>query len=169
MEGRHQSLTEHLSTPRDSGRYVVLFHHQPHGVARRYEPDESDESVDARGGDHYDWMFEADGQLATWATPKLILGDLPGEVGAIRLPDHRIAYLQYEGDVSGNRGSVQRVEEGLFKLTDAAPDRYEIRTRGNRDGAMVIYRTWCGEGASFWRISFRPSADGMPTRADASW
>jgi hypothetical protein len=168
VDGSHQSLNEHFSTPRESGRYVILFHHQPHGASRRYEKDESEESVKSRGGDHYDWMFEADGCLATWATPISLSVDRSGEVDAIRLPDHRIEYLKYEGEVSGNRGSVQRVEEGRFKLTDARPDRYEIRTFGKREGVFVIYRTWCADGASFWRISFRCSAEGMPTRADAS-
>lgn len=154
--------------PRDSGRYVILLHRQPLGSPRRYEKSESDESISNRGGDHYDWMFEADGCLATWATPHRLPIDTPGDVGAVRLPDHRSEYLQYEGEVSGNRGSVERVEEGRFEILQAAPDRYEIRTRGMRSGLVVIYRTWFGEGVSFWRISFRRSADGMPTRADAS-
>lgn len=168
MNERLEGLTERLSAPSDSGRYAILFHRQPQGAPRRYREDESSETIRYRGGDHYDWMFEADGCLATWATPIALGTELSGEVDAIRLPDHRIEYLQYEGDVSGNRGSVQRVEEGRFKLTDAGPDRFEIRTFGKRNGVIVIYRTWCGDGASFWRISFRCSAEGMPTRADAS-
>jgi hypothetical protein len=168
VDGSRQSLTDHFSMPCQSGRYVILLHRQPHGTPRRYRNDEAEEAVNDRSGDHYDWMFEAERCLATWATPIALSEEISGEVDAIRLPDHRVEYLQYEGDVSGNRGSVQRVEAGQFILTDARPDRYQIRTFGKRDGVIVIYRTWCGDGASFWRISFRCSAEGMPTRADAS-
>ncbi|HBJ37747.1 MAG TPA: hypothetical protein DDZ51_23920 [Planctomycetaceae bacterium] len=147
---------------------MILFHRQAHGIPRRYDKDETDESINNRGGDHYDWMFQADGCLATWATAELLRTDCADEVGAIVLPDHRVDYLQFEGDVSDDRGSVRRVESGQFELIAAAPDRLEVRTRGNRNCVLVIYRTWCGEGVSFWRISSRPSADGMPTRADAS-
>ena len=168
MDSSCQPATDRLSTPLDSGRYVILLHRQPLGSPRRYERFESDESINKRGGDHYDWMFEADRCIATWATPHRLPIDTAGDVGAVRLPDHRSEYLQYEGEVSGNRGSVERVEEGRFEIIQAAPDRYVIQTRGIRHGVIVIYRTWCGEGVSFWRISFRRSAEGTPTRADAN-
>jgi len=35
------------------------------------------------------------------------------------LPDHRNAYLEYEGPISGDRGHVSRVETGTYTLTCA--------------------------------------------------
>jgi len=113
-------------------------------------------------------MFESDNRLSTWATPGLLNTTDAAEIGATKLPDHRIEYLRYEGHVSGDRGTVQRVELGEFQLIESAQDRYTLRTSGMREGVIVIYRIWCGKGVSFWRISFRPGTDGTPTRADAS-
>jgi len=177
------SVSEPFSTPTGSGRYVILRHRWPQGPRRWFDETEPEEHVIRRGGDHFDWLFQSDSCLATWATATRLSVDQKGDTGAIRLPDHRTAYLDHEGAVSGNRGTVARVESGEFRLLSASPARYEIQTLGDRAGVLVIrrakavgqliasdagYRTWCGDGFSFWRISFRPSADGRPIRADAN-
>lgn len=63
---------------------------------------------------HYDLMLERDGRLATWRLPE------PIEDGCVliaeALPDHRLAYLDYEGPVSGERGSVRRVDGGALHV-----------------------------------------------------
>ncbi|MCB9893387.1 MAG: hypothetical protein H6839_02945 [Planctomycetes bacterium] len=67
------------------------------------------------GEAHYDLMLEVEGQeklrtfqLARW----------PLSVGESclcrRLDDHRRAYLDYQGEVSGGRGVVRRVESGTW-------------------------------------------------------
>jgi hypothetical protein len=41
----------------------------------------------------------------------------PGnEVAAVQLADHRHAYLDYEGELSGERGTVIRVAEGSYRV-----------------------------------------------------
>ena len=45
---------------------------------------------------------------------------------ATRLPDHRLAYLEYEGPVSGNRGVVRRIDSGKYEI-----DGNTIRFQGN--------------------------------------
>lgn len=75
---------------------------------------------------HFDLMLEVEGQdpLWTWAFYRTDLPDAPDELPLERLPDHRNAYLTYEGPVSGERGSVSRVEEGTWTPT-APPDSDE--------------------------------------------
>ena len=34
---------------------------------------------------------------------------------ATRLPDHRKHYLDYEGEVTGNRGIVSRIDAGIYE------------------------------------------------------
>jgi hypothetical protein len=88
--------------PADPMRYVVLRHD---GIP---EP-------------HFDFLIEAvpGHDLFTWRAPSW-----PPRGGEIfeRLPDHRCAYLDYEGPVSGNRGHVRRVEAGVCaaRLADDA-------------------------------------------------
>ncbi len=65
-------------------------------------------------GDHLDWFFSledgADAPLVTWSTPV----SLPhlGENISRHLPDHRARYLDYDGEISGSRGWVQRLVAG---------------------------------------------------------
>lgn len=85
-------------------RFVILRHEMPPGGGR---------------GTHLDLMLEVGGVLRTWSIPEL---PVPGQlIQAEALPDHRLAYLDYEGPVSDNRGSVSRVDEGEYEvLADSA-------------------------------------------------
>ncbi len=71
------------------------------------------------GPDHYDWFFEhpADraGALVSWRvlTP---IQDWASGFELERRPDHRRAYLHFEGPVSGDRGVVQAVSRGRIKV-----------------------------------------------------
>ena len=77
-------------------RRAVLLLHEGHGAA------------------HIDLLLERDdGPLVTFRAPvsvTLLLGDgVAAAFEAERLPDHRRVYLEYEGPVSSNRGTVRRV------------------------------------------------------------
>lgn len=61
---------------------------------------------------HWDLMLESDGVLQTWR-----LADMPAPgkpIEATALGDHRLLYLDYEGPVSGNRGTVRRWDAGTY-------------------------------------------------------
>ena len=74
-------------------------------------------------------MLEQDGCLKTWA-----LSDEPAfdrDITALQLPDHRIAYLEYEGPISNNRGEVTRVDQGTYEwLSQIEP--IEFRLEGTK-------------------------------------
>lgn len=60
---------------------------------------------------HFDLLFETapGSMLAAWRSPCWPLEmDRPIQ----RLPDHRPMYLDYEGEISGGRGSVTRAKGG---------------------------------------------------------
>lgn len=65
-------------------------------------------------GIHWDLMLESGSSLRTWAIDAPVVEgiDLP----ARSLPDHRKLYLDYEGEISGGRGSVRRVDEGNYAI-----------------------------------------------------
>lgn len=153
MSSRH-SLSESADA---SGRYVVLFHDW--GKVPGAAP--------PGRGDHFDWMFEADTGLRTWATDERLSLDEAATAAAIELPLHRAAYLEYEGPISGNRGSVRRMERGTFRVLLESADRFEIEVEGDRVGHLLVRRDHLTE-RSLWRIEFRPQIKGEGTLADAS-
>lgn len=79
---------------------------------------------------HWDFMLEVGGTLRTWR-----LSEMPDEAGTIRatrIGDHRIDYLDYEGSVSRNRGTVSRVDRGEFGWLENSDAAQEVRLVGDR-------------------------------------
>src|SRR5262249_18973616 len=100
-------------------RFVVLIHDYP--------------------GLHWDFMLENEAILRTWRLARS--PDATGMTDAEPLPDHRLAYLDYEGPVSGNRGSVRRFDRGEYALVEETPHRIEVRLNGAMlKGRAVIER-----------------------------
>jgi hypothetical protein len=76
----------------------------------------------------------------------LAFGD---EVAAEQLGDHRIAYLDYEGEVSGGRGSVIRVAAGTYKLVRDETANISVRFESDTVQGMA---TLAHQSASHWRL-----------------
>ncbi len=90
---------------------------------------------------HWDLMLESDGVLRTWALAKLPRAS-NDSVDAEKLADHRLAYLDYEGPVSGERGTVSRVDAGTYETLVEANDCWEIRLNGSvLRGRLALRRT----------------------------
>ena len=89
-------------------------------------------------------MLEVGEVLWTWR-----LEAPPGEGGpgpAVRIFDHRPLYLDYEGPVSGDRGTVRRWDHGTYTLLADKGDSLTIQFVGERlRGLCALRRT--GEGA----------------------
>ena len=83
------------------------------------------------GADHMDLMIEQPRALATWqieGTPPA--GPLTTPLAAKALPDHRLAYLDYEGPVSAGRGQVQRIDSGPCEVLKCESGLWEVRFEG---------------------------------------
>ena len=97
---------------------------------------------------HWDLMLEQNGRLRTWR----LLGE--PRAGAVveteALPDHRIEYLDYEGPVSGGRGSVHRVEVGEYAVLRETDAGLTVRLSGRR-GELLATLQAEGSPAS-WRF-----------------
>jgi hypothetical protein len=116
-------------------RFVILHHDFPAGHARR---------------PHWDLMLEWGQALRTWAVE--IEPGVAMEVKAEALPDHRLAYLDYEGPISGNRGTVTRWDAGQYQLENDREDELTVQVRGGRlCGELRLRRETEGH---FWRVSF---------------
>jgi hypothetical protein len=72
---------------------------------------------------HLDWMFATGDTLGTWSTE--LITDFENSVAkrCLKLADHRLVYLDREGDLGGGRGSVQRMLAGEYtQLTSDSAD-----------------------------------------------
>ena len=117
-------------------RCVVLHHRVPEPAT-----DHPLTSDTVSRGDHLDWMFEvADGgELWTFATPVIDLNfaklRTDHQIPMTRLPDHRRRYLDYEGPISNNRGSVTQIARGTHRVVTAALET---------DAERAVFRTSVG-------------------------
>jgi len=108
------------------------------------------------GPEHYDLMLEAGESLATWQLHADCLGLRPGDsLTARKLPDHRLAYLSYQGPVSGGRGQVRSIRTGTYETLDRGPDRLVVRL--NWPGASAAFELARSDQAGDdWRITRLP-------------
>lgn len=144
-------------------RFVCLRHELPDSEMN--QPSEGTRSLRNRGS-HWDFMLERDGVLWTWclqsnpfAEPRQMKQELP----AVRLKDHRIAYLDYEGPisddkVSGNRGSVRQVANGQLIWDSSFAESVEIHDLGpggkmipGRLGFVLVTEKCRYEGKLTWQ------------------
>lgn len=132
-------------------RFVILLHEIPPGHA-----------VAGGRGTHWDLMLEHDGALKTWALAAEPTGEI--SLSAEQLPDHRLAYLDYEGPVSGNRGHVTRHDAGECTWLAQSADRMEVQLDGGQGKRFVTLTHCASAGAYFWMASFSFA----PTRGSSS-
>ena len=99
---------------------------------------------------HWDLMLEEGGRLRTWR-----LACVP-EAGLVMRAapcfDHRRAYLDYEGPISGDRGQVVRWDWGVFTWLENQSGRVEVHLQGERCvGRAVLVR----ESDEAWSFTLR--------------
>ncbi len=113
-----------------SGRFVILEHRTAHGV-------------------HWDFMLEWGEVLRTWS---LAQRPSPGcRVAATALPDHRMLFLDYEGPISRDRGTVTRWDRGTFMLLSESEGEVVVDLSGRRlAGRTTLSRDASGEPS--WRF-----------------
>ncbi len=118
-------------------RYVVLRHDSPRGL-------------------HWDLMLEQGDALATWS---LVEPPSAAAVEATPLPDHRMAYLEYEGPISDGRGSVSRWDRGTYLCKHWDADQIVAVLTGEVLQGEIILRRSRGNPAR-WTLTYVPLAAG---------
>jgi hypothetical protein len=110
-------------------RFVLLYHDCPPNYER---------------ASHWDFMLESGDVLRTWALERLprnwqaahsrtsvVYSNCPllaedNLVTAMPLGDHRRDYLEIEGPLSGDRGTVIRVATGTYRSEQEAPGEWRV-------------------------------------------
>jgi len=63
---------------------------------------------------HLDWMFATGETLSTWSTEVVTNFEDSFEMPCLKLAEHRLLYLDHEGELGGGRGSVRRILAGDY-------------------------------------------------------
>ena len=112
-------------------RFVILRHEVPPSHER---------------GLHWDFMLECGGVLRTWSLAAEPAAFVP--ILAQPLADHRLAFLEYEGPLSGGRGMVSRWDSGEFDWLQ------------NTVGVAVLLRGARIRGTATMECPLRPKQEG---------
>lgn len=119
-------------------RFAVLEHDSPEGL-------------------HWDLLVEWDAAARTWRLPSPpAMPDAPAgsneQTACVALADHRLRYLDYEGPISGGRGTVRRWDAGTYRLVEDAPGRLVIDCWGQRiEGRWILEQVPQSPGG--WRAT----------------
>lgn len=131
-------------------RFVILRHAMPPASGRE---------------SHWDFMLEAAEALETWALEQE--PSVTSSCLANRLADHRKAYLDYEGEVSGGRGTVARWDAGDYVRLSTDDECVLVKLNGSRlRGIVRLDRL--DEAAQRWLFSFEDGADASGRTGDDS-
>jgi len=113
-------------------QFVILRHDSPQGV-------------------HFDFMLEFGGVLKTWALPE---PPDPGvEMECEALADHRLAYLDYEGPVSGGRGLVTRWDRGAYTVGRQNDAEWVVELAGEKLAGQASLSRFIGDPTR-WTFCF---------------
>ncbi len=115
-------------------RFALLIHDSPRGL-------------------HYDFFLEAGEALKTWSLPRL---PEPGlEILCDALSDHRPIYLEYEGPISGDRGTVARWDQGMYSVDQWTEDEIIVKLAGGKLAGPVELLRETALPAQ-WRFRWKP-------------
>jgi len=118
-------------------RFVVLRHDCPPDYPRPL---------------HWDFMLKAADTLKTWALLQEPTAE--AEIAAEALADHRLTYLDFEGPVSGGRGTVARWDQGDYRLISRSDDQWIVELRGGRLlGRVTLDRMAVAANEWRWRLA----------------
>ena len=117
-------------------RYVVLRHETPPGYSRPT---------------HWDFLLESGDVLRTWALAEEPTGGRV--IAAESLADHRLAYLDVEGLVSGGRGTVTRWDAGTYELVSETDELLVLTLSGERLSGTVRL-SLIGGGDQRWQFEY---------------
>ena len=102
---------------------------------------------------HWDFLLEAGSVLRAWRLLEKPWMDrvVPAEANF----DHRLLYLDFEGPLSGNRGSATRWDFGTFEWIENGTTRVVVELKGTKLHGEVELE----KHLEVWRFEVKPLAE----------
>ena len=98
---------------------------------------------------HWDFLLDPGQEEPLWTWRIHSAPDQPGQLVAERLPDHRRAYLDYEGPVSQGRGKVSRWDSGEYFVIASPEGTQRFRCVGEKLRGEIQLRVYQGKPGSY--------------------
>lgn len=104
-------------------------------------------------GAHYDFMLKYEGLLATWRL-EIFSGEfLNTSCKGVRIFDHPLKFLTYEGPVQNNTGRVERIDSGICTIRSWNENRIVTELKG---ACFCGVLTLIKQQEQTWRITLSP-------------
>ncbi len=111
-------------------RFAILLHESPQGL-------------------HWDLLLESGDVLNAWSLPQ---PPEPGvEMTCRGLADHRPMYLDYEGPVSGDRGTVTRWDHGSYQIVRRDETQWVVDFSGEKLSGLATLEQ-VADDPQQWRL-----------------
>ncbi len=121
----------------------------------------------ARDDYHFDLMLEAGETLLTFqcGVPPDRTKELPCLV--VQLPDHRLDYLWYQGEIRRGRGWCEIYDRGTFEWVEPAggspvhaASEMRVRLAGRKARGLYALRRAPESGRDYWRLRWDGPGEG---------
>jgi len=89
----------------------------------------------SKDGDHYDLMLEHGDGLRTW---RLVNTAFQAFQVARQIKEHRKTYLDFEGEISGERGRVKIWDTGTYTIDEWKDDRIQVALVGRSLKTRIV-------------------------------
>ncbi|MGB0717634.1 MAG: DNA polymerase ligase N-terminal domain-containing protein [Phycisphaerae bacterium] len=108
-----------------STKFVILHHTPRQGENNQLDADTHQRVTNFEP--HWDFMIQQGEVLTTWQLYRDPTShDTVWPIRAVRIQDHRLHYLTYEGEISHGRGWVRRVAEGMLTIMTSDSNRLSL-------------------------------------------
>lgn len=93
-------------------------------------------------------MFDSTTALVTYRLGGLPCNSESSRSSVLRLVDHRLEYLEYEGPISGGRGAVRRLAGGIYAAGESLQAPISLKS-ATLNAQVVIPAAEVGERVEF--------------------
>lgn len=113
----------------------------------------------SKEGDHYDLFLELGEALKTWRLQNTVF---QAAQTAVAIKDHRLAYLDHEGEVSGKRGHVMIWDRGTYTSDLWTETRIQVALQGRQfRGRLLLERHEKGWSIADAAVALRRAAGSL--------